>query len=456
MACISRQLDSKQRGDVLMNIMITCIGVLQENAPDIKYNKGMITARMTSEACCKYLLKKRGHAPDVIIALCTSDAYKENKVKKCLSGYSYFETAVRDFCGKEKIDIPDFEMVKISKRKETANYYGKSIYKVRQLIQKYTLNYDTRIMIDTAMNAYPINIMLQMMTRLFNNDGYKVIESYYTYPEKGSITEDSTNQQLDLIEAISEFSNHGTADKMQACFTQNTRKKPDPIVVRLMEAMQAFSESIQLCQTERLQDILNNEVFPTLEEIENMSGETSMREDIFTIKLMAEDIRKKFGYSKNGETFVTSPMLLVDPYDVLAEILSNAKQKSETDEKNVFENADIINDIDEIIQSEDLEFFKEETSIKFQLCNVEGKTTDDNLVFQCSEENEKAAKDTDDVTINTDMNLETTSKETESGSAKKFHFSSSSKFRRAVGRYHSDKKIASNAKPIIKHNKHFC
>lgn len=46
------------REDVFMNILITCIGVLQENAPVIQYNKGIISAQMTSETYCKYLLKK--------------------------------------------------------------------------------------------------------------------------------------------------------------------------------------------------------------------------------------------------------------------------------------------------------------------------------------------------------------------------------------------------------------
>ena len=300
------------RGDVFMNIMITCIGELQETAPVIQYNKGAISAQMTSEACCKYLLKKRGHAPDIVIVLCTPNACKESKDKKQRSSYSYFETTIQDFCRSEKLNTPVFEIVKISKSEESANYYGKSIYKVHQLIQENVLRYDTRIMIDTSLKSHPISIMLQMMTRLLKNDGYKMIEFYYAYPEKQRISEDNTNHQLDMVEAISEFSAHGTAEKMCACFSQNTRKKSDPIVVRLMEAMQRFSDSIQLCQTESLQDILNNEIFPTLEVVENMTGASSMREDVFTLKLMAEDIRKKFGYSKTGDTLVSSPMLLIE------------------------------------------------------------------------------------------------------------------------------------------------
>ncbi|MBR1555020.1 MAG: hypothetical protein IJ644_06460 [Oscillospiraceae bacterium] len=295
-----------------MNIMITCIGILCEDDSEIQYNKGTITARMTSEACCKYLLKKRSHAPDLVIALCAPDTCKENKEKKKRSGYSYFETAIRDFCKQEDMISPDFETVKISKGEESANYFGKSIYKVRKLIHENGSYSDTRIMIDTALKAHPINIMLQMMIRLLKNDGYKMIESYYAYPEKEYIAKDDTSHQLDMIEAISEFSEHGTADKMSACFRQNSRKKPEPVVIHLLEAMQEFSDSIQLCQTERLQDILNNEIFPTLEEIENMTGASSMREDVFTLKLMAEDIRSKFGYSMTEKPFIITPMLLIE------------------------------------------------------------------------------------------------------------------------------------------------
>lgn len=99
-----------------MNILITCIGAMSENAPSVLYNKGTIEAEMTSEACCKYLLKKRGRTPDLVIALCMPDG---NKTK---NNYISFERSVYDFCTSEGRRAPSFAAVKITKNEEKANF----------------------------------------------------------------------------------------------------------------------------------------------------------------------------------------------------------------------------------------------------------------------------------------------------------------------------------------------
>lgn len=292
-----------------MNILITCIGATYENAPSVLYNKGRIEAKTTSEACCKYLLKKRGRNPDMVIALCIPDGDKNNKTK---NNYSCFERSVSDFCTINGIRIPDFEAVMITKKEEKSNCFGKTLFMVRSLIQQNSNPGGTRIIIDTALKLHSVNIMLQMMTCLLKNDGYNMIESYYASPEREQIVEDNTDHLMKLTEAITEFSEYGTSEKMRSCFELYFRKKPEPVVSRLLEEMQSFSDSVQLCQTERLQDILNNEIFPTLYEIEKMTGAAAMREDVFTLKLMAENIRKKFGCSMTGDTYVVTPMMLIE------------------------------------------------------------------------------------------------------------------------------------------------
>ena len=289
-----------------MNILITCIGAMSENAPSVLYNKGTIEAEMTSEACCKYLLKKRGRTPDLVIALCMPDG---NKTK---NNYISFERSVSDFCTSEGRRAPSFAAVKITKNEEKANFFGRSIFMVRHLIQQNSKPEGTRIMIDTSPKLHSLDRMFQMVICLLKHDGYNMIESYYTSPEKKQIAGDHTDHLMAMTEAITEFSEYGTSEKTRACFKSFARKKTDPIVNHLMKAMQSFSDSIQLCQTERLQDILNNEVFPTLDEIDKMSESAVIREDIFTLKLMAENIRKKFGFSMTGDKYAVSPMMLIE------------------------------------------------------------------------------------------------------------------------------------------------
>jgi len=120
----------------------------------------------------------------------------------------------------------------------------------------------------------------------------------------------------------------------------------------------------------------------------------------------------------------------VDAYDALAVIMSYGKQKSELDETDISETDD---NVDEISQSdEENEPENDDNSLK--------------TVSEDADGNENITDDADDI--------EADSEETKI--SKKYHFSSSSKFRRAVGKFHSDKITKFNRKPIIKQNKHFC
>ena len=290
-----------------MNILITCIEPLCGDTPTILYNNGAVEAKNSSEACCKYLLKRRGHIPDLIITLIMSDTAAKN-----LSDFIYFEKTIQDFCESEGIRVPSFKAVKISKSEKKVNHFGKSILTVRRIIRESSFSLNTRIMIDTSLKQHSMNTMFQMMTCLLKNDGYNRIKSYYADNEREHIVEENTCHLMCINEAITEFSEYGTAQKMKAYFESNSHKKTAPVVNRLMEAMQSFSDSIQLCQTEQLQDILNNDIFPTLKEVENMSVSPTMHEDVFTLKLMVENIRRKFGCNMSGDTFIITPMMLIE------------------------------------------------------------------------------------------------------------------------------------------------
>ncbi len=289
-----------------MKILITRIANMRADAPAVSYNNGSVEAKLTSEACTKYLLGKRGYEPDLIISVCPPKVnYKDSNA---VSGYAYYKDTICKAYRSKGVNKPDFEFVRTAKAEENSNCFGNSMYKVRQIIQKHSPSSETCIMLDTSIGKYPMD----MMILLLKNNNYHNIELYCADPVKGRISEDNTNHQLGLLEAINEFSEHGDVEKLKACYEIYSGTKPVSGVARLMAAMQSFSDAIDLCQIRSSQEILDNEIVPALEEIENMSCSAAMRKDDLILKLLAENIRRKFGFSSAKDKVIVTPMMAIE------------------------------------------------------------------------------------------------------------------------------------------------
>ena len=286
-------------------IFITCISTLSPRSVPVLYNNGSIEAIQTNEACCKYLMK-RGPRPNVIIALCTRDATEKQADDKTIRSYAHFEESIRAYCAEHHIPVPKFCPVRLYRNEERNNHFGHAITKVLGLIQEFGERHDTRITVDTAGGPRNISIMMQTMTRLLRYNGYDQVDAYYTNLTEHRIFHDHTNQQLAIIEAIATFVEHGTAQQLAESF-RNSRCEE---VRDLADAMQDFSDSIQLCKTENLPDIVSRRIFPALDRIEAKQGAQANKEDVAAIKQMVNYIRYRFGYNP-FETQIITPVSLM-------------------------------------------------------------------------------------------------------------------------------------------------
>ena len=289
----------------MTHIFITCISALRKNPQIVQYNKGYIEALQTNEACCKYLLK-RGPRPDVVLALCTRDAVKQVIDGEYIRSYDHFKKSICTFCRENEIKCPDFRKVRLRRSEERKNHFGRAISELMSNVKEIGERENTCILIDTAGGLRNINIMIQTMTRLLHYEGYDRVEAYYTNWTEKRIYQDHTNRQLNITEAIAAFAEHGTTHKLKEFFSRSRCQA----VQDLVQAMVDFSDSIRLCKTEHLPEIVSQRIFPALDEIESLRGAQANKEDIAALQQMVNYIRFRFGYNPFGNQDVT-PISLI-------------------------------------------------------------------------------------------------------------------------------------------------
>lgn len=276
-------------------VFITSISRLLAERKETAYNSGRICAAQTSEACCKYLLS-RGIRPRIIIALCTKDAI-EAKVSSdggevTVRSYDYFTQAITDYCCENGYAVPEFRMVRLLRRYERSNHFGAAVNAVYQIIREEASSQQTKILIDTAGGMRNISIMMQTMTRVLQYYGYQTSAYYTNFGEKRVFC-DHTDRQIAIMEALAEFAQHGTVRKLRDCFRNNRI----PEISSLLDAIQAFSDSIQLCRTQELPAIINERIFPLLDRIDNLKDTAVSQEDVAALRQMTDYIRIQFGYN---------------------------------------------------------------------------------------------------------------------------------------------------------------
>ena len=276
-------------------IFITSISRLAAVSREIEYNGARVKAAQTSEACCKYLMS-RGMHPRIIIALCTKDAiettYQNDGTALTVRSYDHFKQAITDYCRENGIAAPEFRPVRLLRRYERSNHFGAAVNQVYQIIREEAMPQNTKILIDTAGGMRNISIMMQSMTRVLRYYGYQTAAYYTNYGEK-RIFCDHTDRQLAIMEAIAEFAQHGTVRRLRECFRNNRIQE----IIDLLDAMQAFSDSIQLCRTQDLPLLINERIFPLLNRIDCLRDKAVSQEDVAAIRQMTDYIRIQFGYN---------------------------------------------------------------------------------------------------------------------------------------------------------------
>lgn len=296
-------------------VFITSISRLPAARREIEYNQGRVRAAQTSEACCKYLLS-RGLRPRIVIALCTKDAI-EAKVKSesgeaTVRSYDHFTKTITDYCRENGYAVPEFRMVRLLRRYERSNHFGAAVNDVFQIIREEASPQQTKILIDTAGGMRNISIMMQTMTRVLQYYGYQTAAYYTNFSEK-RIFCDHTDRQIAIMEALAEFAQHGTVRKLRDCFRNNRI----PEISSLLDAIQAFSDSMQLCRTQDLPAIINERIFPLLDRIDGLRDTAVSQEDVAALRQMTDYIRIQFGYNP------LMPALEITPVDLIRWCLKN-------------------------------------------------------------------------------------------------------------------------------------
>ena len=170
----------------------------------------------------------------------------------------------------------------------------------------------TKILIDTAGGMRNISIMMQTMTRVLQYYGYQTAAYYTNFSEK-RIFCDHTDRQIAIMEALAEFAQHGTVRKLRDCFRNNRI----PEISSLLDAIQAFSDSMQLCRTQDLPAIINERIFPLLDRIDGLRDTAVSQEDVAALRQMTDYIRIQFGYNP------LMPALEITPVDLIRWCLKN-------------------------------------------------------------------------------------------------------------------------------------
>ena len=296
-------------------VFITSISRLSAERKEITYNQGRVQAAQTSEACCKYLMS-RGMRPRIIIALCTKDAIeaklKTNDGEVTVRSYDYFRQTITDYCRENGDTVPEFCMVRLLRRDECSNHFGAAVNDVFQIIREEASSQHTKILIDTAGGMRNISIMMQTMTRVLHYYGYQTAAYYTNFSEK-RIFCDHTDRQIAIMEALAEFAQRGTVTKLRDCF----RSSRIPEISSLLDAIQAFSDSMQLCRTQELPAIINDRIFPLLDRIDGLKDTAVSQEDVAALRQMTDYIRIQFGYNP------LMPMQEITPADLIRWCLKN-------------------------------------------------------------------------------------------------------------------------------------
>ena len=287
-------------------ILITCISTLSDTAAEVTYNSGTVSARQTNEACCKFLLRN-GPRPNIIIALCTRDAVRKvTPSGTVVRSYDAFHAAIVRYCRENGCPEPAFYCVPLLRREERTNRFGGAITRVHRIVQEIGDPSETRILVDTAGGPRNISMMLLTMTRLLRYYGCRT-DAFYTNLQERRIFQDHTIGQLSVMEAIAEFAEHGTVNALRARFADSSCRE----VSDLLDAMTQFSDSIQLCRTQELPEIINRRILPALDRIGQLQGATADHEDVAALRQMVGHIRLCFGFDPQDPGRTVTPADLV-------------------------------------------------------------------------------------------------------------------------------------------------
>lgn len=245
-----------------MNILIASISILQEKMQKISYSISSENGDYEFQAChtnesvlqgVNYVLENT--TIDRIIALC-SNASLEKRVALAdnATAVEYYTNVAYELFGENL----DFRIINIEILANQERPTGEIMQEICNLI-----NSGDNVYLDIAGGQRTTTNIIQLLTKILKYKGINNPNSYYSNIqrnpdgriEKGSIENNSDFSRLtDIADGINEFVTTGKATQLRSIY----RNPDNKAVAQLIEAMNEFSEKVQLGDLENIDNVVRS------------------------------------------------------------------------------------------------------------------------------------------------------------------------------------------------------
>lgn len=281
----------------MSNVLLTFLSKINSiNEFVYKSDIGDIRSTINNETGVKYFinkLKKEGKKLDSIIYVATKEVRETTISDNINTSESYFKKVISTYSKNEFGYVPQF--IAIDYNMECENFNKPLINIIKNI------NKDDNIFIDTTGGARNTTYLLLLTSKTLEYRGNKVLDVIYINILNGNLKKIEEINDLfsmfDLINGVDEFTSFGSSSTLNKFFKNNTKESD---IHKLVEEMQKFEESIKLCKTNKLQEILNN-IDVLMNNIEN-NDYASDKEVLF--KQLIPVVRDKFMIKKNKKVSV--------------------------------------------------------------------------------------------------------------------------------------------------------
>ncbi|MCR5718447.1 MAG: TM1812 family CRISPR-associated protein [Oscillospiraceae bacterium] len=273
-----------------MYVIITNLSSMRPGAQEFIYRSdlGDIRGTHTSDAPVTYLLTmlaKQGNAADIRVIAVTA--------KIAETAFPTFSEMLH--CSSENLGIPCPEIRKVS-----ISHLATTVREIVTLIPK-----DSHVYIDTTGGFRDSSYLLMAVVRILEYSGIRLEKAVYSRYEQDykGIEDVTANYRLfDLISASNSFTEFGNSRDLFAFF----KERGCPEVQRVLAAMNAFSETVAMCRTSGLEEILE-ELNQSLLALDTMQTDD---ENEILFQSISGVIRQKFGISADGSTKAEYPAVI--------------------------------------------------------------------------------------------------------------------------------------------------
>lgn len=278
----------------MSNIMLTNLSLLT-GTNEVEYNCNIngnivkIKGIQTNEAATKYYisyLSQKGESLRKIICLATEEVQKKlininNKEQDTTQ--NFFKKRIKEFC---KDDRLTFRFISLNDN----NIIPEELI---EIISDSNAEGPLKIYIDTTGGKRDdinrLQLIIKFLTYKRNISIEKIVYSNYDRDnaDNNRIEDVDVYDIIDILDGISQFMDSGQSHKLALALRSECRLR------HLLEYMNEFTESLQLCQTNNLDSILNN-MKTELERLTNSINTTQENNKLIIFKQMIPIIEDKF------------------------------------------------------------------------------------------------------------------------------------------------------------------